>query len=206
VENSKYTGIQEEPWAMAWFPYTQVDDIEAMHVEVRTAGPPLAALPAVRAAVAQIAPDLALLQPRTQQAEFDRSISNQILLARISLSFGVLAVILVTIGLYGTISYGVKRRTAEVGIRVALGAARGRVVWMILRGGIALCLIGLAIGIPLVFVSSRLLASLLYGVTAIDPISIAGAALGILTVGAIAAYIPARRAASIDPMRALHYE
>jgi ABC-type antimicrobial peptide transport system permease subunit len=156
--------------------------------------------------VAQIAPDLALLQPRTQQAEFDRSISNQILLARISLSFGVLAVILVTIGLYGTISYGVKRRTAEVGIRVALGAARGRVVWMILRGGIALCLIGLAIGIPLVFVSSRLLASLLYGVTAIDPISIAGAALGILTVGAIAAYIPARRAASIDPMRALHYE
>jgi predicted permease len=206
VPDSKYTGVQEEPHAMAWFPYTQVGYIGTMHVELRTSGPAVAALPAVRAAVAQFAPDLALLQPRTQQAEFDRSITPEILLARLSTSFAFLAIILVTIGLYGTISYGVKRRTTEVGIRIALGAERSAVIWMILRSGILLCGIGLAIGLPLVFASSRFLASLLYGVTPLDPISIICAALGILAVGLIATLIPARRAASIDPMSALRYE
>jgi len=166
----------------------------------------MAALPAVRKAVAEFAPDLALLQPRTQQAEFDRSISTEILLARLSTAFAVLAVILVAIGLYGTISYSVKRRTTEVGIRVALGAERGSVVWMILRSGILLSLLGLAIGMPLVFVSSRFLAALLFGVTPLDPLSIAGAALGILAVALLATGIPARRAASIDPLTALRYE
>jgi predicted permease len=206
VQDNKYTGVEEETRAMAWFPFTQVGNFDTMQVELRTSGPALAALPAVRAAVAQFAPDLALLQPRTQQAEFDRSISTQILLARLSTSFAVLAIILVTIGLYGTISYSVKRRTTEVGIRVALGAKRSAVVWMILRSGILLCAIGLAIGLPLVFASSRYLASLLYGVTPLDPLSIAYAALGILAVGFIATFVPARRAASIDPMCALRYE
>lgn len=132
--------------------------------------------------------------------------STQILLARLSTSFAVLAIILVTIGLYGTISYSVKRRTTEVGIRVALGAENSAVVWMILRSGILLCVTGLLIGLPLVFASSRFLASLLYGVTPLDPLSIACAALGIFAVGLVATFIPARRAASIDPMRALRYE
>jgi predicted permease len=206
VEDSKYTGVEEDPQAMAWFPYTQVGYSRTLHVELRTAGPAMAALPAVRKAVAEFAPDLALLQPRTQQAEFDRSISTEILLARLSTAFAVLAVILVTIGLYGTISYSVKRRTTEVGIRLALGAERGSVVWMILRSGILLSLLGLAIGMPLVFVSSRFLASLLYGVTPLDPLSIAGAALGILAVAVLATGIPARRAAAIDPLTALRYE
>jgi predicted permease len=206
VEDSKYSGVEEDPQAMAWFPYAQVGYSRTLHVELRTAGRAMAALQAVRQAVAEFAPDLALLQPRTQQAEFDRSISTEILLARLSTAFAVLAVILVTIGLYGTISYSVKRRTTEVGIRLALGAERGSVVWMILRSGILLSLLGLAMGIPLVFVSSRFLASLLYGVTPLDPLSMAGAVVGILAVALLATGIPARRAASIDPLTALRYE
>jgi predicted permease len=206
VEDSKYSGVEEDPQAMAWFPYTQMGHIGTMHVELRTSGPPLMVLPAVRHALAEFAPDLALLQPRTQQAEFDRSISTEILLAQVSTSFAVLAVILVTVGLYGTISYSVKRRTTEVGIRVALGAERGAVVWMILRSGLLLCLIGLALGIPLVFASARFLQSLLYGVTPLDPVSIAGAVVGLFFVGLLATFVPARRAASIDPITALRYE
>lgn len=206
VENHKYIGVGEDPIPMAWFPYLQVGDIGAMHVELRTVLPPLNILPAVRAKVAEIAPELALLQPRTQQAEFDRSISSEALLARLSLSFAVIAVVLVTIGLYGTISYSVRRRTTEVGIRVALGAERNAVIWMILRSALLLCGFGLALGIPLALASSRYMASLLYGVKPTDPASLVSAVIGILAVGAIATYLPARRAASIDAMQALRYE
>ncbi len=206
VEDSKYTGIQESPAAMAWFPYTQVGQVGAMHIELRTAGPPAAILPLVREAVARFAPDLALLQPRTQQAEFDKTISGQRLLAKLSLAFAVLAIVLVATGLYGTISYNVARRTNELGIRMALGAERGQVLWMILRGGLVLGAIGLGLGIPLVIASSKILASLLYGVTPIDLISIAAAVIGILAVVVLATYLPARRAAATDPMLALRYE
>ena len=206
AENSKYTAIQEDVVAMAWFPYAQVGDVGAMHFELRVAGPPAAMLPRVRQAVANYAPDLALLQPRTQEAEFDETIASQRLLARLSMAFAVLAIVLVAIGLYGTISYGVSRRTMEVGIRVALGAERAQVVWMILRGGILLCLIGVTVGIPFALGAGHLLSSLLYGVTATDPISITVAALGILAVGVIATYVPARRAAGTDPMVALRHE
>jgi putative ABC transport system permease protein len=207
AEDSKYISIDENPIPMAWFPYTQVGEIiGAMQVELRTASLPLALLPTVRATVPNFAPDLALLQPRTQQAEFDRSISDQNLLAKLSTAFSALAMVLVTIGLYGTISYSVKRRTTEVGIRVAFGAERGRVVWMILRSGIILCLAGLGIGIPLVIASGHFLASLLYGVTPLDALSIAGAALGFWVLERLQPNISARRAASIDPMKALRYE
>ncbi|HLJ16402.1 MAG TPA: FtsX-like permease family protein [Bryobacteraceae bacterium] len=118
----------------------------------------------------------------------------------------MLAIILVATGLYGTISYSVARRTSELGIRMALGAERSQVLWMILRGGLALGAAGIGIGIPLVIVSSRILASLLYGVAPIDFVSIIAAVAGILGVVILAAYLPARRAAAVNPIVALRYE
>ena len=206
AEDNKYTGVQEDPAPVAWFPYMQLSERGAATVEVRTAGPPLAALPSIRKALARFAPDLALLQPRTQQAEFAQGISSQTLVAKLSFSFAVLAVLLVSIGLYGTISYSVKRRTTEVGIRVALGAEGGRVIWMILRQGLLLCALGLILGLPLVFALGHFLATLLYGVKPTDTLAIAIAALSIFVISAIATYIPARRAALIDPIKALRYE
>jgi len=188
---------------MAWFPYTQAISVGTMQIELRADGNPAAVLASARKVVANFAPDLALLQPRTQKAEFDKTISDQILLARLSMCFAVLAVILVGTGLYGIISYNVTRRTSELGLRMALGAERNQVLWMILRSGLAVCLIGISTGLPLVFASTRVLSTLLYGVTPIDSISIAAAILGILSVGLFAAFLPARRAAAADPMLAL---
>ena len=206
VEDSKYTGIEEAPTAMAWFPYTQVGEAGAMHIELRTAGSPAAVLPRVREAVASFAPDLALLQPRTQQAEFEETIAGQRLLAKLSMAFAVLAIILVATGRYGTISYSVARRTSELGVRRALGAERGQILWMILRGGLALGAAGVGIGIPLVAASSRILTSVLYGLAPIDFVSIIAAVAGILGIVILAAYLPARRAAAVNPIVALRYE
>jgi predicted permease len=206
VEDSKYTGVEEKPIPMAWFPYTQVGDFGAMHVEVRTTGPAAAALPLVREVVAKFAPNTALLQPRTQQEEFDRTIATERLLARLSITFAALAMIMVAIGLYGTLAYSVTRRTSELGLRMALGAERGQVLWMFLRGGLLLGAAGLMVGTPLVFATTRLLSSLLYGVAPSDPMSILLAAAAIFAIAAAATYLPARRAARVDPMVALRYE
>ena len=204
--DSKYQGINEKPIAMAWFPYTQVGSVGAMHFELRVAGQPASILPRVRQTVAGFAPDLALLQPKTQQAEFDETISSQRLLARLSLAFAVLAIALVATGLYGTTSYHVTRRTSELGIRMALGAERGRLLWMVLRESLALSVAGIALGVPAVLASSRLLTSLLYGLAPTDVPSIAMAVMGILAIGVLGAFVPARRAASVDPIVALRYE
>jgi predicted permease len=204
--NSKYTGVREDDRVAAYFPYTQIKGIGDMHVELRTAGNPLSILPAVRKSMAEFAPNLALLQPMTQRAQFDASISTDRLVARLAVFFGGLAVLLVATGLYGTLAYTVSRRTAEMGIRMALGAQRNEVLRMILRESLVVCVAGLALGLPLVFLSTRLLQSLLFGLAPRDPLTIAAAAAGIIAVTVIASWIPARRAATIDPQVALRYE
>ncbi len=204
--DSKYRGVSEDPIPMAYFPYVQLEGIGGMHVELRTRGNPEAIVPRVQKLVSNFGPDLALLQPMTQQAQFDETILFERLTARLSIFFGLLAVVLVATGLYGTIAYGVSRRTSELGIRMALGAERSRVLWMVLREGLQICAIGILIGLPLAFASTRLLTSLLYGLTPNDPLSFCTAALGIIAVTALACLIPATRAASISPTVALRNE
>ncbi|MGI9074786.1 MAG: ABC transporter permease [Bryobacteraceae bacterium] len=204
--NSKYTGVREKDIPMAYFPFTQVQNWGAMHVELRTAGDPASFLPQVRKTVASFGTDLALLQPMTQRAQFESSISDDRLVARLSICFGCLAVLLVATGLYGTLAYNVNRRTAEFGIRMAIGAQRRELLWMILGQSIVICLFGIAIGLPLALASTRMLGSLLYGLAPYDPLTICVAALGIILVTLAASLLPARRAASVDPIVALRYE
>src|ERR1700679_1124831 len=135
-----------------------------MHVEVRVHGDPLAILPSARKAVQQMDPNLPLIQPMTQREQFETTISHQVLFARLAGFFGFLAVVLVATGLYGTLAYRVSMRTAEIGVRMAVGARRGQVVWMILKDSLLLTLAGVMVGVPLATLVGHALASSLYGV------------------------------------------
>jgi predicted permease len=206
ARNSKYTGVTEETTPTAYLPYTQTPGGSTLHVELRTAGNPLSWLPAVRRAVSEFGPDLALLQPMTQQEQFEKSFRQERLFGRFAMFFGALAMLLVATGLYGTLAYAVSRRTAEVGVRMALGAQRSQVLWMVLRGSLAVCLGSVAVGLPAAIASVRFLRSMLYRVEPGDPFTFAAAICGILTVALVASLIPARRAASVDPMVALRHD
>ena len=204
--DSKYTQVREETMPMAYFPYTQLEGIGAMHVELRTHGDPRLLIPRVQQVLLSFAPDLAPLQAMTQTEQFDVTIAGDRLTARLAMFFGLLAVVLVATGLYGTVAYSVSRRTPELGIRMALGAERWQVLWMVLREGLWVCALGIMLGLPLTFAATRLLSSLLYGLTAWDAGSIGAAAVGIVVVTVLACLLPARRAARIDPAGALRME
>ena len=163
VKNHKYRSIDEDPIPMAWYMYAQIPVIGPMDVELRMHGDPLAILPAARKVVQQLDPNLPLIQPMTQRAQFDTTIAHQTLFARLAGFFGFLAVVLVGTGLYGTLAYRVSMRTAEIGVRMAVGARRGQVVWMILKDSLALTIAGVAFGVPLAMLAGHALASSLYG-------------------------------------------
>jgi predicted permease len=204
--NSRYTSVRESERAMAYFLYSQVPGISGMHVELRAAGDPTRLLPDIRRIVSDLGPDLPLLRPMTQQAQFARSFSNERLFSRLATAFGLLAAALVAAGLYGTLSYRVSRRTAEIGVRMALGARRSQVLWMVLRDSLAVCAIGIVVGLPLAIAGSRFLESILFGLTKYDPMSFAAALIAVSIVSVGASLIPAGRAVSVDPMRALRAE
>jgi predicted permease len=206
VKDHKYRSIDEEPIPMAWYEYAQIPIAGRMDVELRVHGDPLAILPSARKVVQQIDPNLPLIKPVTQRAQYDLTISSQTLFARLAGCFGLLAVILVATGLYGTLAYRVNRRTAEIGVRMAMGAGRSQVVWMILRDSLVLTVTGVIAGIPLAFAIGRALASSLYGVQPLDAMTYALAILGVTVVAFVASAAPASRAASIDPLKALRTE
>jgi len=191
---------------MLWTVFTQERASNQLNMEMRVPGDPMAILPQVRRVIAQIDPDMPLLEPMTQVAVFERSISQQMLFARLAGCFGVLAVVLIATGLYGTLSYRMSRRSAEIGVRIALGAQRSQVVWMVLRGSLLLCAGGVVVGVPLAMVAGRELESLLYGMKALDGTSYLFAVAGVIVVALLASAVPAGRAASIDPLRALRIE
>src|ERR1041385_1220188 len=204
--DSRYTGVRERARPMAYFPYTQLPGGGTMHVEVRTGSNPLALLPDVRRIMHEFGPDLPLLQPTTQEEQFSKSFSQERLFARLSSFFGLLAVLLVATGLFGTLAYRVNRRTAEIGVRMALGARRGQVLWMVIRESLVLCVAGAIIGLPLAFGLGRLLRSMLFGVGPADVLTFVAAVIGVAVVALFSSLLPARRASSVDPMVALRYE
>jgi ABC-type antimicrobial peptide transport system permease subunit len=142
----------------------------------------------------------------TLAQEVEQSHTSETLIARLSTFFGLLAVFLACIGIYGLMSYGVARRTSEIGVRMALGAGRADVLWMVIREGLVLVWIGIAMGLPAALTANRLVSALLFGLSPADPLSMTAAAILLLALALTACYVPARRAAKVDPMVALRYE
>jgi putative ABC transport system permease protein len=173
---------------------------------VRSDGDARALLPGVVAAVARLDRNLVLLQPQTIAQRNAATFSEQRFIGWLLVIFAALAVVLAATGLYGLISYTTAARTREIGVRMALGAERRDVLRLILRGGFALAVAGVAVGVGAAVALTRYIASLLYGVRAIDPVTFVGVAVLLLGVALIASYVPARRAAKLDPMVALRYE
>lgn len=208
VKDSKFTGVSEAVGPTAYVPYfqSQIGVFNTLQVEVRTIGDPMLHLAEIRHAVAQLGPDLALMQPMTQREQFDQSFAQERLFGRFAMFFGILAVLLVGTGLYGTLAFAVTRRTAEVGVRMALGAQRGQVLWMVMRGSLVVCVVSVLVGLPAAMAAARFLRSMLFGVTPVDVLTYSAAIGGIALVALIASLIPARRAASVDPMVALRQE
>ncbi len=206
VKDHKYRSIDEDPIPMAWYMFAQIPMTGGMDVEMRVHGEPLAILPSARKALQELNPNLPVIKPMTQRAQFDLTISGQLLFARLAGFFGFLAVVLVATGLYGTLTYRVNTRTAEIGVRMAVGARRGQVVWMILKDSLLLTTAGVVVGLPLAMLVSHALASSLYGVKPLDAVSYFLAVIGVAVVALAASAVPAGRAASVDPMRALRTE
>lgn len=173
---------------------------------LRTAGDPLAYVDSVRQIVHKADPHIPLAEVRTQAAEIDESIGQEITFAKLCTAFAFLALIIACVGLYGTVSYNVARRTMEIGIRMALGAQRGSVVWMVLREVCLLAVLGLAVSVPTAFATTRFLKSFLFKMKANDPLTLSIAIVTLLISALIAGYLPARRASQIDPMVALRHE
>ncbi len=207
VQNAKYASLREASFPTIYLPYTQAPfPIGGMHFELRTAGDPLAVVPSVRQAIQRLSRDLPISEVKTQTEQIDEALVNERAFARLSSFFGGLAVLLACIGLYSLMVYAVTRRTHDFGIRMALGAERRDILKMVMRETMALAALGIALGIPAALAASRLVSSFLYGLKPSDPLTIAAAAGIMIAVTALAGFVPARRAAHLDPMAALRYE
>jgi predicted permease len=201
---------RESQLGMSYFPYrdrSATDPrIGGMCVAVRTGGDPLAVAASVRRELQDLDPSLPVLKIDTVDQQLDDVLAQDRLIAELSGFFGAMAALLGCLGLYGVISYGVARRTNEIGIRLALGATHSGVLGMVIKESIMLVFAGLGIGVPVALAATRLISSRLYGVSASDPLTIAAAALLLIAVASLAGFVPARRASRVDPMVALRYE
>jgi predicted permease len=206
VKDGKYDSLRNEKQSMVYVPYLQEDALGEMSAYIRTAAPPETLMPALRAEIAKIDPSLAIWDLRTMESQVNESLFAERLIAILCACFGALATLLASIGLYGVMAFSVARRTREIGIRMALGAGRGRVLAMVLKEVGWMCLAGVSVGVPLAIALSRYLISQLYGVTPTDSLTLVFASVTMIFVSLIAGFIPARRAATVDPTIALRYE
>jgi len=173
---------------------------------IRTRRDPTPVMAALRPAVREVDPELSVNDIRSADELFDRTVDRDRLLATLAWGFGLLALTLAAVGIYGLLSYDVARRTGEIGIRMAIGARKGNIMALVLREVAIVCAAGLAIGILAAAQLSRLVEGMVFGFKPGDPRVIAAAALVLLGIALLAALIPARRAAAMDPMRALRCE
>jgi putative ABC transport system permease protein len=202
VEDARINDVRAESVDMSYVPSTQTDRY-LRSLEVRAAGDPTSLASAVRNALRESEPRLAVGAIDTLDSRVTASLGIDRLLGRLTMAFGVAALGLACLGLYGTVACAVRQRTAELGIRIALGADRAAVQWLIVREALVLVFAGAAIGLPLAFLSARAARGLLYATAPSDPVAYVVAAAVLVAVSAFAAYVPARRASHLDPMAAL---
>lgn len=211
ARDAKYTSQRAEIPPTAYIPWRQ-DSVSGATLELRTAGDPTAVVAAVRQAVREVDENLPLRNILTQVEQADQTLAMERLFAKLMTLFGLLALLLAAIGLFGVLAYTVSQRTREIGIRMALGAQTADVLKMILRQGMALVLVGVVLGLAGAYALAKYLESLmnlsqmLYGVKVFDPLTYGVIVVLLTLVALVACFIPARRAAKVDPMMALRYE
>jgi predicted permease len=207
VRDAKYGNLRDESPPTVYIPWLQeLRGVGAVTFEVRTAGDPVASVTAIRQAVREVDPNLPVAAVRTQAEQANESLRMERLFARLLSLFGLLALLLAAIGLYGVMAYSVAQRTKEIGIRMALGAQRHNVLKLVISQGMILTLIGVVLGTGGAIGLTRLIKSQLFGVSATDPLTFVAIALLLAAVALLASYIPARRATKVDPLVALRYE
>ena len=204
--DAKYDRIQGDPPPTFYTLYRQAKGEQFITYTIKTQLSPAAIVPALRNAVESIDKDLPLRDIRTQTEQIEDSISQQRLFATLTAGFGVLALVLACIGIYGIMAYNVARRTSEIGVRMALGARARQVLWICLRESSSLAVFGIIIGLAAAFGLTRFVRSMLYGLEPTDPATFIPAAVLLLAIAVAAGYGPARRASRIDPMQALRHE
>lgn len=204
--NTKFSDLRQTPPPTYYVPESQNGGWNQVTFEVRTAGDPLALAHEATRTVHAFDQELPLSRIRTQEEQIQDSIRDVRLFAMLAMAFGVLALVLACIGIYGLLAYQVAQRTNEIGVRMALGAERRRVLTMVMCNAAWMAIMGIVIGVGVTLELGRLMASLLYEVKFWDPVALAGAALVLMAVALAASWIPARRAAGVDPMQALRHE
>jgi ABC-type antimicrobial peptide transport system permease subunit len=175
-------------------------------IEIRTEHEPAALAASAREAVRAVSKDVVIRYVRTIEEQINASLVRERLLATLSSGFALLALVLSAVGLYGVMSYSVTRRSREIGIRMALGAARARVLWQVLQQTAAMSIAGVALGIAAAFVATKTLTTFLFGLSPRDPVTLAGVCLVLFVTSLLAGWLPARRAAGLDPLRAIRTE
>ena len=206
VKDSKTTTMRQTVPRFLYTPYMQEDEINRITFYTRARGDAALAAAAVRSAAQQAYPNLPIFDMKTMSTQLDESLFIERMVAALSVAFGALATLLAAIGLYGVMSYSVARRTREIGIRMALGAERQSVLWLVLGEVAVLIVIGVAIGVPIAVALGRVVQSQLFEMSATDPVALAAATVVLSLVALVAGYLPARRATRVDPILALRYE
>jgi len=208
VRNNIHDDLREKVARFIYIPYLQDPHagISSLRYYIRAAGNPTVLTGNIRRTVREMDPNVPLNNVQTVETAIQQSIYGDRMVAWLALALGALAAALASIGLYGLVSYTVARRTSEIGLRMALGASRPAVLWLIFRRSLTLIGTGAVLGLAMALGANRLVSSMLYGLGATSLLVAAGATLMLAAVAALATYFPARRATRVEPIIALRYE
>jgi predicted permease len=206
AKDAKYNAVREQTKYFWYIPYQQRSSIQDAVLYVRTAGDPLTQVAAIQRAISSVNPNVPAFRVKTMDEQIDEYLATDRMVAIASSFFSLLAALLAAIGLYGVLSYSVVTRTREIGIRVALGARQADVIHGVMAEVIATVLVGIVIGVPCAIGLGRFVGSMLFGLKPADPMVLLAASTLVTVIAVLAGYVPARRAARIDPMTALRFD